>query len=160
MLKTFLLTLLLLLDAPQWRLREVATSALTRLAPLVLEALERAERDGSPEAARRCSAILGHYYRANADRLSRRLKDLPPIGLMGRWVIGQSYDDSWIVWAVMLHYECQALGGQRAASWVARGAWWDFDDPPEVQREATRLWLRDLIAARQDVQAALARLRR
>lgn len=161
-----LLILLALLGAPRFPHREAAQEALRPGVPLVLATLERWERSHpSVEARRRLWAVLGPLV---AERDSRRLGPLPRIGLLG----GLTRDpaaDCWAVWNDMAVYLSRAylsLGVRQEAdgwwgNWAQQrgGGVWDVTDPAAVQREATRLMARDLLARRHDPGPLLDLLR-
>ena len=131
---TTLLILLALLAAPQFRVREAATSALSPANSITLPFLLWSEKHHpSPEGRRRSQGIVDRWYAANADRLAAALGRLPWID---RGICG------WLDFLAEARIKTGTPGSPH---------WPDY-------AEGCRLWVRDRIAARLPYQGELRRL--
>jgi hypothetical protein len=131
------------LDAADWRTRERAQRALGPVAEVCPDLVEDLERHHpSLEVRRRCQFVMDHWYRTHAEALSRRTfpagwKKLPKI----------SSHSSWWDWCSDWRDDtCDYYMTKAGATYDEVTAVWSLSD--RVAREATRLWLRDRLAAR------------
>lgn len=166
---TLISALLLALIAPAiaglgdsaWRVRERAQATLYHLTPLALPSLLAAEKGDHAERARRASLLIERYHADNADSISRKLVNLPPIGLLGGEALNaRTTEDAWAVWRPMADclwraYESLERSRNHSIRWRNTVSGWDFADDYDVQVEATRLYLVPIIARRGDVRQAL-----
>jgi hypothetical protein len=120
--------------------RAEAHHVLAACGRLAIPYLERAERRGDPEVARRAAILLERYADEMVDRRSRAI--LPTNWPRRPWLA--LYDGS------VTHYLSQARTHVKAT-----GA----PDWPEY-REATRLWVRSLLLQRRPVEEILNELDR
>ncbi len=130
----YLLILLALLGSPRFTVREAAQRLLTPATDLTLKVLEWHEaRAPSPEVQCRCRMLVNAYYLLHAERLALALGPLPWLdaGIAG-------YND----------YLAAASPGADGAGDPDYAKW----------ASATRLWVKDRIAARLPYKGTLTRL--
>jgi hypothetical protein len=155
-----ILALLLLLDHPRWAVRVGAERCLTPANAVTLPLLEAREKVGPAEGARRAHWLVNDYYRRHADRLSRTLGSLPKIQFLPSAHPGlhDAIDDR-------LEGAYRSLGRERHVGrqpffWDNHGRDVNIDQhDAAVLAEATRLLIRDRIAARLPVAELLEEMR-
>ncbi len=161
-----LLTALSQLDHKNFSAREAAERQLSPLPGELVAAVEHAEKYGkTAEMRKRAERLLNRYYQTHADRLSKLVKDVPPIQFVPveslRWSLGET---AVLYWWIELHEAAQKSLNPRL-EWVMalRFDWDGHRYWPEcsiaVQIEMTRLLVRDRIAARLPVLPLLEQLR-
>lgn len=134
----YYIPLVLSLGASDWRVRETAHAKLAKDSDAAIVAILLGEQSDDPEIARRCKQLAAPWFRRHADRLVNAYK---PTG-WSRWPSIEHVE--WVIampdgWSdVSVAYTLMA--GEK------------FKHPHNwrVPCEATRLYFRDLIAARVD----------
>ncbi len=160
---TYLL-LIPLLGSQDFRTRERVDRQLACHLDKAIVALRIGERSSDPEIAHRCRRLASLYFQANADKLVDAAKPSGGWPLIDCRRLGD-WEEPDGEWYLVGWYITEAMMAARPDDHWEHG-WWSRDERdralrhPEAWREATRLYVRDRIAARQPFEAWLLEQRK